>query len=165
MLAISYLGNSSSVAIAGAALRDHDRGVRMLAEETLRALHERQLGPWGFQQMRILKRYNWGERYLVAERFSHALLGEAPRFVEAWYQRAIALAGSGHYREAIASCRRAAALSRYHYPSLARMGDYHLMLGATPAAMDAYRKALQLHPGLEHVRACFQRVRRTMEER
>ena len=164
VLSIGYLGDASSVPIAGSALRDSDRGVRMLAEETLRMLGDRECGHWGYQQIRILERYNFGKQHQLASRFSEELLREAPRFVQAWYQRAIALAGTGHYPEAIESCRRAAGLNRHHYSSLSRMGDYHLMLGATSAAIDAYRRALQIHPGLEHVRACFDRVRRTFEE-
>ena len=164
ILSIGYLGDQDSIPVVGTALRDEDRGVRLLAEESLRSLFDRESGVWGFQQMRVLNRFIMGEQYQLAEKFSEKLLHQTPRFTEAWYQRGMALAGLGHYREAIESCRRAAALSRYHYKSLSRMGDYHLMLGATAAAIDAYRRALQVHPGLEHVRVCFDRVRRTFEE-
>ena len=136
----------------------------MLAEESLRALNDRQCGQWGYLQIRILNRHNLGEHFQMGEKLSQFLLTQAPRFVEAWHQRAVSLAGLGYYSEAIESCRRATGLNRYHYQAWSRMGDYHLMLGATSAAIEAYRRALQIHPGLEHVRACFERVRRTFEE-
>ena len=53
----------------------------------------------------------------------------------------------------IRDCRQSLEINPYHFPAATGMGKCYLQLGDRVAALEAFRRALRLNPGLEDVRA------------
>lgn len=153
VLALGLIGDYESNAVLGEALRDEDRGVRTLAENSLRTIWRR-LG--SRQQQDLLAaaiRANAGRHFASAIARAGELLAQAPWFAEAWNQRAIAYYGCGLFPESIADCHQALDINPYHFGAAAGIGQCYLQLGRPKLALESFRRALRLNPNLEGVRA------------
>lgn len=159
-LALGYLDNYESNGPLGRALQDHDRGVRTLAENALRAIWCR---AGTHTQQRLLERAirsNVLKEYDLALRRAGELVDDAPWFAEAWNQRAIAQYGLGRYTESIFDCRQALEINPYHFGAAAGMGQCYLQMGDADEALDCFHRALRLNPELEGVRAMVTNLER-----
>jgi tetratricopeptide (TPR) repeat protein len=153
VLALGAVGEFSSNVVLGHALVDKDRGVRTLAEQSIRSVWCRD-GSWSHQQQltRIIA-LNSAGKHEAARLAASRLLEENPRFAEAWNQRAIANFGMGRFFESIADCRNALRLNPFHFGAAAGMGQCHIQLGDHAMALDTLRHALKINPSMEGVRA------------
>jgi tetratricopeptide (TPR) repeat protein len=164
VLAISMLGDYSSNEVLGRALVDRDRGVRTIAESGIRELWCRVRGREERQVLRIVIGLNDERRYTEAARLASRLIQESPWIAEAWCQRGTANYHLGQYDAAIRDCHQALEINPYHFTAAAGMGQCYLLQNNAVAALEAFRRALRLNPGLEEVRSHVVRLQRTLKE-
>lgn len=88
-----------------------------------------------------------------------ALIAMAPRFAEAYNQRAIACFLIGEYDRATEDCKQALRLNPFHFGAMAGLGHCYATAKKLAAAMEAYRAALAIHPRLEGIRQSIQCIR------
>ena len=153
VLALGLLADFASNDVLGRALVDQDRGVRLAAENASRMVWCRDGNNYHRQQLALIVRANNARRHAEAIVRGTALVEQAPWFAEGWNQRAIGYFGAGHYHESIRDCRKALELNPYHFGAAAGIGQCFLHLNEVAPALEAFRRALKLNPGLEGVRA------------
>ncbi|HEY2761846.1 MAG TPA: tetratricopeptide repeat protein [Pirellulales bacterium] len=153
VLALGSIADFSSNAVLGHALVDIDRGVRILAETSIRAVWCRD-GNWNQQQQltRIIG-LNSAEKHDAARTSATRLIEENSRLAEAWNQRAIANFAVQRYIESISDCRRTLDLNPFHFGAAAGLGQCHMQMGDQQSALDTFRHALKINPSMEGVRA------------
>jgi hypothetical protein len=74
------------------------------------------------------------------------LIDRAPRFAEAYNQRAIAHFYQGHYEESAADCHRVLERNPYHFGALSGLAGCQLRLDQRRDALETFRRALKLRP-------------------
>ena len=162
MLAIGLMGEFESNATLGRALVDKDRGVRIIAENGIRLLWCR----WGTNSQRrrlnTIIRMNTSHRHAEAVRLASHLIETAGDLPEAWNQRALAYFSLGQFDTSIRDCLQTLELNPYHFAAAAGMGQCHLQLGDRHSALDCFRWAVRLNPGLETARLHVQHLERTL---
>lgn len=163
-LALGYLGGYECNAALGRALLDDDRGVRMMADNSLRAVWRRAGNEAQQHLLGVVMRLNTARLYGEAAETASQLIAEAPWFAEAWNQRAIAFCQLRRYTDAIHDCQQALEINPYHFGAAAGMGHCYLQLGNRPAALECFRRALNLNPDLESVRTQVVRLERRMRQ-
>ncbi|MEQ8787889.1 MAG: tetratricopeptide repeat protein [Pirellulaceae bacterium] len=165
VLALTFLADYGENAVLGRALHDDDRGVRVIAENGIRELWQRDGSESQRQRLRIIIRRNTARHYEQAVEIADALIDEAPWFAEAWNQRAIAYFNLNRFAESAGDCHQALELNAYHYAAAVGMAHCYLELNDAFAALDNFRRALRLNPGLEGVRAQVEYLQRSLEEK
>ena len=162
-MALGFLGDYSSNQTMGRRLSDEDRGVRILAENGIRDLWLRDGSPAQRQWLQIIIRLNNSQQAVPAEREASALIDQAPFFAEAWNQRATALFLRQRFDESANDCFQTLELNPYHFGAAVGMGQCYLELNDPVGALDSFRRALTVHPGLEDVRAQVNYLERALE--
>jgi tetratricopeptide (TPR) repeat protein len=165
VMAVGFLGGDESCALLSRALRDGDRGVRMLADNGMRAVWCRGGNETQRNWLRVIMRLNVSGQHEAAQRQATRLLQESPQFAEAWNQRAIARYHLGCYMASIEDCTQTLKLNPYHFGAAAGIGQCYLRLGALSTALQGFRRALRLNPGLEAVRARITTLQRALGDR
>lgn len=165
VLALGLVADYGSNHALGRALADIDRGVRMLAENSLRAVWVRAGSPSQQQRLESVLRLNAARKYDDSVRAATQLVEEAPWFAEAWNQRAVAYYCLGRYRDSIHDCHEALELNPYHFGAAAGMGQCHLQLGNRASALECFRRALGLNQDLEGVRANVVYLERALKKK
>jgi len=164
-MVLGFLGDYSSNDVLGRRLNDADRGVRLLAENGIRELWCRDGSDAQRQTLRIIMRLNGSERPAIAARMASELIDAAPSFAEAWNQRAIAHFQRGRFNDSANDCFQTLELNPYHFAAAVGMGQCYLELNEPLASLDAFRRALNLYPDLEDVRAQVAYLERALEGR
>jgi len=93
-----------------------------------------------------------------------ALIRKAPRFAEAYNQRAILLFRLGEYSRSVADCEKALRLNPYHFVAASGMGQCFMKQRKFRAALRCYRKANRINPGLEGVKQVIASLERILGE-
>ncbi|HTU25337.1 MAG TPA: tetratricopeptide repeat protein [Pirellulales bacterium] len=162
VLAVGLIGGYESNATLGRALCDMDRGVRMIADSNIRLLWTR----WGTSSQRrrlnAIVRMNAAQRHHEAVRLATQLIAAVEELPETWHQRAVAHFNLGNFELAIDDCRQALERNPYHFVAAATIGQAQLRLGDRRAALDSFRWAMRLNPGLETARVQVQHLERTL---
>ena len=161
-LGLGAFGPLQSNTALGRALTDPDRGVRTLAEDGIRSAWCRAGNESQRQRLGTIVRLNAKKQYQSAAARASELLREAPWFAEVWNQRAVAHFGLRRYVESIGDCREALEINPYHFAAAAGMGQCYAQLGNAASALECFRRALRINPGLEGVRANVQQLERTL---
>jgi tetratricopeptide (TPR) repeat protein len=161
-LTLGLMGGYESNAALGRALTDPDRGVRTLAEDGIRSVWCRAGSDLQQQKLRAIIKLNAKKQYQTAVTRATETLREAHCFAEVWNQRAVAHFGLGRFVESIGDCREALEFNPYHFAAAAGMGQCYLQLGNAASALECFRRALRLNPGMEGVRANVQHLERTL---
>ncbi len=162
VLALGYQGDYDSNPVLGRALNDADRGVRLLAENAIRAVWGRSGSSAQRHWLSRVIALNHSHQPIAALREVTGLIREAPWLAEAWNQRAIAHFSLDRYAESIRDCRQALVINAYHFGAAAGMGQCFLKLNDPPAALQAFRRAVGLNPELLEVRAHVQFLERAL---
>jgi tetratricopeptide (TPR) repeat protein len=165
VLALGFLGDYEVNATMGRSLHDEDRTVRTLAENGIRAVWARSGDEAHRQQLATVVRLNAAQSFADAVTQASELINQASWLAEAWNQRAIAQFGLGDYVKAIRDCHQALELNPYHFAAASGMGQAYLRLGNPVSALESFRRALRLNPGLEGVRAEIVRLTRLIEDK
>lgn len=164
VLALGMIGDYSSNSIVGSALVDGDRGVRTLAENSIRNLWLR-VGT--AEQRKLLRKIvdlNRRKDYQGAIELATRLIHECPWIAEAWCQRGTAYFHRGQYDHAVRDCNQALEINPYHFTAAAGIGQCFLLKNNLNAALDAFRRALRLNPSMEEVRAQVVKLQKSAQE-
>ncbi|MEX0819198.1 MAG: tetratricopeptide repeat protein [Pirellulaceae bacterium] len=164
-MALGLLGDFRSNAVMGRRLSDGDRGVRMLAENSIRELWYRDGNEEQRQTLQVIIRLNNAGQSIAATRLATNLINEAPFFAEAWSQRAIAYFQRGRIDDSANDCCQTLELNPYQFVSAVGMGQCYLEMNEPQPALDCFRRALKLNPCLEDVRAQVTYLERALEGR
>jgi tetratricopeptide (TPR) repeat protein len=161
--ALGMLGQYDANHTLGCALLDDDRTVRTLAENGIRNLWVRAGNASEREDLGAILRFNAAQLHQEALNRATLLVERAPWFAEAWYQRAVAYAAMGRLVESIRDCFQTLEINPYHFVAAAHMGYTYLQLDNPVSALECFRRALGLNPGLEGVRAQVARLKRLVE--
>jgi tetratricopeptide (TPR) repeat protein len=164
VMALGFLGDYDCNAVLGRALADEDRGVRLLAETSLRSVWCRYATENDRQHLGAVIRLNTGQHFAEAIRWATELITRVPAFAEAWNQRAIAYFSTGRYVESIRDCRQTVELNPYHFGAVAGMGQCYLQLGNQLWALESFRRALAINPNLEGIRGNITSLERRLKK-
>jgi tetratricopeptide (TPR) repeat protein len=164
VLALGFMADYSSNAVMGRALVDRDRGVRTIAENGIRDLWCRVGSREQRLTLRTIIRLNQTKNHQRAIDLATELIHESPWIAEAWCQRGTAYYHLGQYDAAIRDSHQALEINPYHFTSAAGMGQCYLLLDNPVAALDSFRRALRLNPGMEEVRAQVIQLQRSIKD-
>lgn len=163
VLAVSFLGDYRQNATVGAALNDRDRGVRMLADNGIRELWRRQGSIAEQKQLGLLVRLNSSGLYVECLSAAGEFIETSPWIAEGWNQRAIAHFAQSHFEDAANDCHQTLELNAYHFGAAVGMGHCYLEMDEPFAALECFRRALNLNPDLEEVRVQVDYIQRQLE--
>ncbi|QDU26133.1 Tetratricopeptide repeat protein [Anatilimnocola aggregata] len=163
VLAISFLGDYSHNATLGRALHDHDRAVRLLADNGIRTLWLRDGSEQQQQSLQVICRLNDSQHHAEAIEAAGQLIDEAAWFAEAWNQRAIGYFATQRWEDAANDCHQTLEINPYHFGAAVGMGHCYLEMDDPFAALECFRRAVKLNPDLEDVRAQVDYLQRTLE--
>lgn len=163
IMALGFLGDYTHNNALGRALVDRDRGVRLLADNGIRALWRRDGNIRQRQQLARICRLNHGSQYEQAMLEATELIDDAPWFAEAWNQRGIGYFALRQFEDAANDCHQTLELNAYHFGAAVGMAHCYLELDEPLAALENFRRALRLNPDLEDVRAQIEYLQRAME--
>jgi tetratricopeptide (TPR) repeat protein len=166
--AILALGLTGTIQVNGsvaARLRDEDPTARHLAADALWSIWQRGDKPENNQELQRLVQRIAAEAD-AAEILAgfEALIRKAPRFAEAFNQRAVFHFHRGDYAKAIADCEKALRLNPYHYGAASGMGQCFMKQKKLRAALRVYRRANRINPNLDSVRETIQSLERMLGE-
>jgi tetratricopeptide (TPR) repeat protein len=148
VLALGLLGTMESNRLLARRLHDPDDKVRLLAGNALWAVWFRADSEDNNQELQRLARLRDRGKALTG---LNALIDRAPRFAEAYNQRAILFYQAKLYEKAIADCETVLALNPCHFGAQVGMAQCLMQLRRHKAALRAFRKTLRLHPFMEGV--------------
>lgn len=161
-LALGILGNQRAISPLARALNDQDRGVRLSADDSFRAILLRDCEPVHHQSLLRLMHLNDGGEYQDAFSLAEQLVSLSPRFAEAHHQLAICWHGMGNHFQAEGVYRVCLWNCRFHYPAWQGLARCRVELGDDVGALMALRRALEICPDLESVRLQIRTLRRKM---
>ena len=163
-LALGFLGDQESNVAFSRLLRDEDRTVRMIAENGLRSIWARAGSDANRQMLRTVMRLILAKQYEEAIAKATELIEHAPKFAEAWNQRAIAHFALKQYRFAIEDGIRALKLNRRHFAAAIGVGHAHLFLGNVTRTMEFFQLALDINPNLTSVRENLSKLAQSFKQ-
>jgi tetratricopeptide (TPR) repeat protein len=146
VVALGLVGGLASNATVAHALSDSDPVVRRFAQNALWAIWFRADTPENNAELERVRLLIGGEHLDEAIAAAGRLIGRAPRFAEAYNQRAIAYFASGRFEDSAADCRRALERNPYHIGALAGLGQCFIELGRRDEALEVFRRAFELQP-------------------
>jgi tetratricopeptide (TPR) repeat protein len=152
VLALGLVGSFQTNAAVARALRDPDPTVRGLAENALWAIWFRADSPENNAALEgvalLISHHKFEEAVARATR----LIEQAPRFAEAYNQRAIAEYHLGRFRESAEDCRLVLERNPHHIGALAGLAKCLLRLDRRADALEVLRRASRLQPFNEDLR-------------
>ena len=101
----------------------------------------------------------------VALKLLNAIIDLKPEYVEAWNRRATIFFNSKDYISAIADIREVLVREPRHFGALAGLGTILQELGDEKGALEAYRRALAVHPKLEKIPDLVKKLTEKVEGR
>jgi tetratricopeptide (TPR) repeat protein len=101
----------------------------------------------------------------LALKLLNAIIDLKPEFVEAWNRRATIYFNNKDYVSAIADIHEVLMREPRHFGALSGLGTIMQELGDDKAALEAYRRALAVHPKLEKVPELVKRLTEKVEGR
>ena len=135
-LALGMLGNRDAVEPLGRALADSDRGVRLAADDSFRALLVRNAAPLHHQQLLKVMHLNDGGEHAAALAPTMILVDQSPRYTEAHHQLAICWHGLENHHQAELAYRACLWNCRYHYPAWQGLAKCRVLMGDSPGAIE-----------------------------
>jgi tetratricopeptide (TPR) repeat protein len=162
--AIFALGLVGSPAVSGALaarLHDEDEDAALMAGEALWSLWFRGDNPGHSDELYRLVRMRDTENALHG---LNELIERAPRFAEAYNQRAILYYRLGQYDRAAADCESALRLNPIHFGAQAGLGGCLLRMRKHRAALKALRIALRMNPRLDSIAETVRALENTLGE-
>jgi tetratricopeptide (TPR) repeat protein len=166
VLGLGLLGSMKANAALATRLHDEDDDVRRLAAEALWAVWFRADTPENNaelqRQVRRCAAADFAPEQVLKE--LSALVRRAPRFAEAYNQRAILYFRLGDLRHAIQDCERTLKLNRFHFGAASGLAQCFMKQKRLRAALRAYRRAYRLNPSLDSIRQAILSLERMLGE-
>jgi tetratricopeptide (TPR) repeat protein len=148
VLALGLTGTMKSNKSVAGRLLDDDRMVRQLADDALWATWFRGDNEANGQELQRLRRLRDPQKSLNG---LNQLIKKAPRFAEAYNQRAILFFRLEDFQKSIADCERVMKLNPFHFGAQAGMAQCYMKLKKPKAALKAFRAAMKINPNLDGV--------------
>jgi tetratricopeptide (TPR) repeat protein len=145
-LALGMLGTMQSNQALAGRLHDDDAIVRQMAGEALWNLWYRGDTEANSRELLRLMRLRDRDKALTG---LDALIGKAPRFAEAYNQRAILFFQKKDFARSSADCEKAIELNPVHFGAYSGLGQCQLNLRKPRAALRAFRQAYEINPNLQ----------------
>jgi tetratricopeptide (TPR) repeat protein len=165
VLALGLCGTMNVNASLARRLHDEDPTVRALADEALWGVWFRAAAPEHNEELQRLIRLRINEQGAEAiETAFTALIRKAPRFAEAFNQRAVFHFRRGSYAKAIADCEKALRLNPYHFGAASGLGQCFLRQKKLRAALRTYRRAARINPNIDGVHEAITSLKRMLGE-
>ncbi len=101
---------------------------------------------------------------LALESFN-ALIALAPNLAEAWNKRATLYYLMEDYDSSVADVKKTLALEPRHFGAIVGMGLMYEALGDREAALEAFRRGLEVNPHMPHIRKKSEQLAREIKER
>ncbi len=158
-LVLGLVGTYYANAALGRLLRDSDRSVRLLAENSIKNIWPRDGEAEQRHALSEIMRHISLQDFEEAVRLSNILLEERPLFAEARNQRAIALFALGEFQDSIEDSAIVLDLNPYHFGAAIGMAHAYLQLGHRELAVYSFQHALRINPNLETVRRHLDRIK------
>ncbi len=163
-LALGMLGDRDAVEPLGRSLADSDRGVRLAADDSFRALLVRNAAPLHHQQLLKVMHLNDGGEHAAALAPTMILVDQAPSYAEAHHQLAICWHGLENHHQAEMAYRACLWNCRYHYPAWQGLAKCRVLLGDAHAAIEALQRCLEICPDVESARVQIRAIRRRLRQ-
>ncbi len=161
-LSLGMLGNNQAIEALGRALSDHDRGVRLIADDSFRALTVRSAEPNQHQQLLRIMHLTDGGEFGVALAPAMTLVENAPGYAAAQHQLAACWHGLENFTQAELCYRACLWYCRFHYVAWQGLARCYMMSGHEWLALSALSKAIQINPDLESARMQIRVIKRRL---
>lgn len=165
ILALGMVGGIGVNASVAARLHDEDPVARQLAADSLWSIWQRGDNADHAQELQRLVRLIAAEADAaqVLAGFE-ALIRKAPRFAEAYNQRAVFHYHRGDYAKAVTDCEKTLRLNPHHFGAASGMGQCFMKQKKLRAALRIYRRANRINPNLDSVRETILSLERMLGE-
>ena len=163
-LALGILGQRAAVAALGRLLCDDDRAVRLIADDSIKAIWMRLTSPQGRNLLDSIVAQLSEEEYESALSLADDLVSRHPSLPEGYCQRALAAYACGNLSMAIRDCETAIELNPYEYMAFIGLGQCYLESEQPRLALDYFRQAIAIHPDLEPVRLQIRKLEESLRE-
>ncbi|MDZ4850876.1 MAG: tetratricopeptide repeat protein [Pirellulaceae bacterium] len=164
VLAIGMLGDIESIEAIGPLLCDHDRRVRLVADDAIKSLWNRasELRARFFLEklLLLIEADQMQQALAVADDF----IEYYPELPEGYCRRALVHFNLGNIYSAIDDCQSSVRLSRFGYMAYVGLGQCYLEQDEPHKALAVFRQALSIYPDLETVRIQVKRLERMLRE-
>ena len=127
-------------------LKNSDERVRQQATEELWRRWFYQKGASGWEVLQDSQVLLMAGKTTEAEELLTELINDQPDFVEAWNRRAVFYYVIGDYEKSLNDCQIVVKLNPIHFGALHGMGLCYAALENYTAAIQAFRKALEIQP-------------------
>jgi len=166
ILALGLTGSMRVNPLLAARLHDEDSIVSEMAADALWAVWFRAETKENSQELqRLIKlRIDKNTASLVLAGF-RTLLEKAPRFAEAYNQRAIVYFRLGDWTKSVADCERALRLNPFHFGAAGGMAQCFMKQKKLRAALRSYRRANRINPRLDGVKEVIASLERMLGEK
>ncbi|WP_404309246.1 HEAT repeat domain-containing protein [Neorhodopirellula lusitana] len=164
-LALGMLGDARCVDALGRAISDTDRGVRLVADDSFRAVLVRDAAPMHHQQLLRVMHLNDGGEYAAALSPALILVENAPTYSEAHHQLAICWHGLEDFTRAAQSYQACLWHCRFHYLAWQSLAKIRFLNGNFAKSLDALDYCLDINPDLETARMQRRAIQRQMRQR
>jgi len=149
---LGFIGDYDANPHLGKLLRDSDRSVQLLAENSIKNVWTRFGTEQERRELRNIMRMINKQEYSEAIRLANIVLENSMFFAEVRNQRAIALFAIGDFQNAAEDASIVLDLNPYHFGAAVGMGHSYLQMGNKELAAACFRQALRINPCLETVR-------------
>ena len=147
VLALGVLGTFEGCnTLLGKALKDEDAVVRTMAERALWVIWFRADSPENNQALEEVRILIAADRTEEAVERATRLIARAPRFAEAYNQRAIAFFKLGRFAESAEGCIRTLTLNPCHIGALGGLAQCQLEQDQPREALKTLRRGFRLQP-------------------
>ncbi len=146
ILALGVFGTFEVNAVVGKALRDKDPVVRSLSESALWAIWFRADTPENNAKLEAVQARIVRNDLEQAIEKATDLIKVAPKFAEAYNQRAIAFYKLGELEKSADDCKRVLKHNPYHIGALSGLGQCEIRLGRRDDAIATFKKAVEVQP-------------------
>jgi tetratricopeptide (TPR) repeat protein len=164
VLGLGFLGSVSEADCIGERLSDSDRRVRLVAEDSMKAIWSRQGSPRQRQRMSELCRLLQDARYQETVDAATQIIADYPDVPDAFCQRGLARLYLSEPEDAIVDCRAALSINPYHYTAAIGIGHCFLDQNDPARALDWFRTAIGIYPDVEQVNIQINRLEKALRE-
>lgn len=146
VLSLGLVGGASANTPVGERMKDVDPVVRSFAENALWGIWSRADTPENNQELTKIRNLLSEEKLDEAMSRVNLLIDKAPKFAEAWNQRAIIHFSRGEWEKSAADCCKVIELNPYHYGAISGMAQCHLRSDQPRQAIEAFRMLVRIQP-------------------
>ncbi|HWY85789.1 MAG TPA: tetratricopeptide repeat protein [Gemmataceae bacterium] len=166
VLALGLIGSMHVNGALAARLHDEDPVVGELACDALWSVWFRADAKENNQELQRLMRLRVDEDSAAAVLAGfRALIDKAPRFAEAYNQRAIVYFRLGDWAKSIADCEKVLRFNPYHFGAASGLAQCFMKQKKLRAALRSYRRANRINPHLDGVRQVIDSLERMLGEK